>query len=56
MDEGVGAVWGVGWAEVGRPGTHLVFECGEATDVVDTALLVERGDGFGPRIGVRGRL
>ena len=48
MDEGVGAVWGVGRAEVGRPGTHLVFECGEAAYVVDAALFVEGGDGFGP--------
>ena len=31
----------------GVPGTHLVFEVGEAADVVDPALLVEGGDGFG---------
>ena len=50
MDECVGAVWGVGGAEVGGPGTHLVFEGGEAADVVDAALLVEGGDGFGPDV------
>ena len=46
--EGVGAVWGVGGAEVGGPGAHLVFEFGEAADVVDSSLLIQRGDGFGP--------
>ena len=56
MDQGVGAVGGVGRAEVGGQGTHLVFECGEAADVVDSSLFVEGGDGFGPRIRVRGRL
>ena len=35
-------------AEVGGPGTHLVFEGWEAADVVDSPLLVEGGDGFGP--------
>ena len=32
---------------MGGPGTHLVFELGEAAYVVDPALLVEGGDGFG---------
>ena len=44
MDEGVGAVWGVGRAEVGGPGTHLVFECGEAAYVMDSSLLIQGGD------------
>ena len=38
----------MGGAEVGGPGTHLVFELGEAAYVVDPALLVEGGDGLGP--------
>ena len=50
MDQGVGAVRGVGGAEVGGPSTHLVFEGWEATDVVDAALLVEGGDGFCPYV------
>ena len=50
VDEGVGAVWGVGVAEVGRPSTHLVLEGGEATYVVDSALLVERGNRLGPDV------
>ena len=37
-----------GGAEVGCPGTHLVFEVWETADVVDSSLLVEGGDGFGP--------
>ena len=50
VDEGVGAVGGVGGAEVGGPGTHLVFELGEAAYVVDSTLFVEGGDGFGPDV------
>ena len=37
-----------GGAEVGRPGTHLVFELWEAADVMDSSLLIQRGDGLGP--------
>ena len=45
MDEGVGAVWGVGRAEVWGPGTHLVFELWEAAYVVDSAPVSGYGAG-----------